>query len=489
MSTGNSKRQPLLRYWTTRYLITLVVGLLLIGVLTTYWLRRSAVQRHLAGLKALAAGTAERVAGPGGALRIDRNLTGEIERSRRLLGLDTGLFLFIVTPENRIVYSTPSHPPLALLQQITIPSYQEEGLQQLRIGSQGRFYILKQTIKAEEQWLGVVYVIAPHRQISTSPEELDFLFFMLGSLAVLGWGVIYLLTRRLTKPLQKVAAAARQLVEAGYQLALDPNVRENEIYELIQAFNHMAARLRQLEALRTELLAGVTHELKTPVAAISGLLQAVRDQVVTGAEAQEFLTLALKETTRLQKMIADLLDFNAFITGELRVQKTLCPLNTLVQEIVAQWLLGQEEGRPEAGGPETERIKIAVHLPPEKLRIATDPLRLRQILYNLFNNAQQAVQQARPTEGKIEVALYATADEIRIDVADNGPGIPPSEQELIFERFFRGRAKKDRVRGVGLGLPFSKMMAQALGGDLYLKSTSPQGTTFTLALKRQPAPP
>ena len=295
---------------------------------------------------------------------------------------------------------------------------------------------------------------------------------MLGSLAVLGWGVIYLLSRHLTRPFHKVAAAARQIIGGDYRLTLDTIVRETELHELIRAFNEMTARLRHLEALRTELLAGVTHELKTPVAAISGLLQAVRDQVVTGTEAQEFLAIAAKETTRLQRMIEDLLAFNAFAAGELRVEKTLCPLNTLVQEIADQWLLGQEEGR----------VKIKVQPRPEDPIITTDPLRLRQILYNLFNNAQQAL----PAGGKIEVTFDETKDEIRINVRDNGPGIPPAEQGLIFERFFRGGSKKDRVRGMGLGLPFSKMMAQALGGDLDLTNTSAQGTTFTLTLKKHP---
>nr|WP_231133253.1 HAMP domain-containing sensor histidine kinase [Capillibacterium thermochitinicola] len=297
---------------------------------------------------------------------------------------------------------------------------------------------------------------------------------MLGSLAALGWGVIYLLTRHLTKPIQKVAAAARQIVEGDYRQALDPNVRETELYELIRAFNDMTVRLRQLEALRTELLAGVTHELKTPVAAISGLVQAVRDQVVTGPEAQEFLALAAEETTRLQRMVEDLLAFNAFAAGELRVEKTLCPLNALVQEIAAQWLRGQED----------RQVKIEVRPLPRDPLIATDQLRLRQILYNLFNNAEQALAAVGKTEGRIEVTFDETKEEIRINVTDNGPGIPPAEQELIFERFFRGAAKKGRVRGLGLGLPFSKMMAQALGGDLYLKSTSAHGTTFTLTLKK-----
>ncbi|NLM37603.1 MAG: HAMP domain-containing histidine kinase [Firmicutes bacterium] len=476
MSTGTTKRQPLLKYWTTRYLLTLLIGLLLIGVLTTFWLRRNTAQRHLASLKALAAAAAERVVGPGGGLQIGPSLTGEIERGRRLLGLGAELSLFIVNPENRIVYSTPDRPPLALLERITIPSYVDEGFQLLNLGPQARFHILKQTIKVKEREIGAVYLIYPHRPLNTNPEEVDFLFFMLGSLAVLGWGVIYLLTRHLAKPIQKVAAAARQIVEGDLRPTLDPEVRETELYELIRAFNDMTARLRHLEALRTELLAGVTHELKTPVAAISGLLQAVRDRVVTGPEAREFLALAVEETTRLQRMVEDLLAFNAFAAGELRIEKTLCPLHALVREIAAQWRRGQATGQ----------VNIEVRPLPTATdpAVATDPLRLRQILYNLFNNAQQALAVEGKTEGLIEVTFDETGEEIRINVTDNGPGIPPTEQAFIFERFFRGKAKTGRVRGMGLGLPFSKMIAQALGGDLYLKATSAHGTTFTLVLRK-----
>jgi signal transduction histidine kinase len=98
-------------------------------------------------------------------------------------------------------------------------------------------------------------------------------------------------------------------------------------------------------------------------------------------------------------------------------------------------------------------------------------------MINLLNNAKQALE----SDGKITVIL----NEDSIDVKDTGSGIPEDEQPFVFERFFRGKKKKLKVRGLGLGLPFSKMLAKALHTDLILKESSPQGTTFSILFKKQ----
>jgi signal transduction histidine kinase len=232
----------------------------------------------------------------------------------------------------------------------------------------------------------------------------------------------------------------------------------------------MADRLRQLEEMQTELLAGVTHELKTPVTSISGLVQAVKDDVVTGEEAKEFLGICVKETGRLQKMVEDLLDFNSFAVGDIRVSKERIQLNMLIQEITHKWLIINED----------ECIQLNTIIPSQTIEIMTDPLRVQQILYNLLNNAKQSICE----NGRIDVTLYENAESIMVDVKDNGIGIPDEEQHLIFERFYRGKEKKHRIRGLGLGLPFSKLMARALGGDLLLKESSSEGTTFTLTISK-----
>lgn len=466
-----NKRTPLLQYWSTRYIITLSIGLIIIGILSTLWIRYNTVQKRLESLELLAAEIAENSVDAAGFLYIDPRISRDIERRQRFLELGPELMLFVVNKEGRLVYGRPGLPSGELLQNITIPADKERGIQKISVGRDTKFYILKQTIKNGDKAVGSIFVIYPFREINRNPQEIQLLALMLSGLAVLCWFIIYSLTRKLAKPVKNVAEAAKEIVKGNYDLSLDENVKELELYEMIQSFKDMAERLRQLEALRTELLAGVTHELKTPIASISGLVQAVKEEVVSGQEAKEFLDICSKETARLQKMMEDLLDFNSFVTGAIKVEKELYDLNKLVQESTHQWLLGQDD----------DSVSINTRFPEQNIVMSTDAGRLQQILYNLFNNAKQAFVK----NGTIDVLLYEEDGEVRIDIKDNGPGIPENEQELIFERYFRGSEKKDRIRGLGLGLSFSKMIAKALGGDLVLKSSTPKGTTFTLVLLKQ----
>lgn len=460
-----------MRYWTARYLITLCIGIIIIGLISSLWIRYNTAQKRLDSIKSLAAEVAESSVDAYGSLFIDPGLARDIERSQRFLNLGPDLLLFIVDNKEAIVYSRPGMPPPELLRNITIPAALDEGTQQLGNNPAAKLYIFKKAIKTGQNIIGNIYIIYPVREVNRNPEEIQLLVLMLSGIALLGWIIIYTLTRKLVKPVKDVAEAAKKIVAGNYDLGLDANVKEQEIYELIESFKDMAEKLRQLEVLRTELLAGVTHELKTPVTSISGLIQAVKDGVVSGEEAHEFLEICSSETARLQKMVEDLLDFNSFITGDIKVEKNPYNMNKLVEEISHQWLLTQEDNR----------IRLKTRVPEQDLVIVTDAMRLQQILYNLLNNAKQALA----SHGNIEVLLYEQDEGMRIDIKDDGPGIPKDEQEFVFERFFRGRDKKLKLHGLGLGLSFSKMIARALGGDLTLKHSSPEGTTFMLLLKKE----
>jgi signal transduction histidine kinase len=205
--------------------------------------------------------------------------------------------------------------------------------------------------------------------------------------------------------------------------------------------------------------------LKTPVTSISGLVQAVKDGIVSGDEQKEFLEITMKEVHRLQRMIEDLLDYNSLSAGAFSIRTEKTNMNELLKEIVHHWKITLNE-----------EFDCKVILPDERIYKETDPLRLQQILINLLNNAYQALGK----NDSIIVSLSKNA----IDVQDTGSGIPEKEQPYIFERFFRGEKKKLKVRGLGLGLPFSRMLAKALGADLILKSSSPRGTTFSIDWKK-----
>jgi signal transduction histidine kinase len=165
-------------------------------------------------------------------------------------------------------------------------------------------------------------------------------------------------------------------------------------------------------------------------------------------------------------MIADLLDFNSLAAGAFSIRLEECNLNELVRGIVKEWVVTQKQP-----------VSYQVILPETTIYRTTDPFRLQQIMINLLNNAYQSLN----GHGSITVSLLENS----IDVMDTGTGIPKEEQSLIFERFFRGEKKKLKVRGLGLGLPFSKMLAKALHADLILKQSTEEGSTFSIVWNRE----
>jgi signal transduction histidine kinase len=468
---NRKERTSLLRYWTTRYLLTLCIGLITIGILSFSGIRYYEKQKQLDFMELLAAEMADRMVGDDGRMRLGPDLFQDVERRRRTIPFNEVPRFVILDKDKRIL--SGSFPELHRDMLIKVEGITSSG-ERVKIISAGprpgmRFYTVQKEIQYNGKTLGWVIILQPEKILVGDPWQLRMLVILLLSLGLLGWGVIYLLTRKLSHPIGELADAAEQIVAGNYEVNLHKDVREREFYELMTSFEEMADRLKHLEHMRTELLAGVTHELKTPVTAISGLIQAVQEDVVTGDEAKEFLAICRRETNRLQSMVEDLLDFNSFVTGDVKVHKEQTHMNELLSELVRQWQMVQDAGE----------VDVRLHLPSREVLLDTDPLRVQQILYNLLNNAKQASVR-KPA--RIEVALSEVSGKAQIDVTDWGAGIPQAEQALIFERFYRGEDKKRLVRGLGIGLPFSRMMARSLGGDLVLWQSGSGMTVFRVVL-------
>nr|WP_285848150.1 MULTISPECIES: HAMP domain-containing sensor histidine kinase [unclassified Mesobacillus] len=452
-----------MRYWTTRYLFTLVVGLLLLGAGSMWWIRQTTLENRLNLMEYLAVETADRF-GQSTANNDYGRLDRRLQDRARILQMENQPQLFITDLEGNILNSGPMKGgggPHHTSGEVPASVFKnEDTINKQSINGQ-QIYAVKSPILMNELQTGWVVVMQSADELADVNQEYRLLIVLLLGLGLLGWVVIYLLTKRILKPIQDVAQAAAQVREGDYDIKLDSNPKELEIHQLVTSFKEMTNRLTQLEQMRAELLAGVTHDLKTPVTSISGLVQAVRDGIVTGEERQEFLDITLKEIQRLQSMISDLLDYNSLAAGAITIRPENCDLNKLVDDIGRQWQLTQ-----------TEPVDLRVITPESSVYRMTDPLRLQQILINLLNNSHQAIGDS----GSISIIL----SEERIDVKDTGSGIPEEEQTLVFERFFRGETKKLKVRGLGLGLPFSKMLARSLGADLILKESNSSGTTFSL---------
>jgi signal transduction histidine kinase len=172
-------------------------------------------------------------------------------------------------------------------------------------------------------------------------------------------------------------------------------------------------------------------------------------------------------------MINDLLVFNSFASGAIQVRQDRIDLGKLLREIVYQWeQLYQEEG-----------LVLEIDVTERTFMATGDSTRIQQIVVNLLNNSRQALQ----GKGTIRILLSDHSNQTcEVRVSDNGPGIPDTEQARIFERYFRRESKKPAVGGLGLGLTYSRMLAEAMQGQLNFLSSSPEGTAFQLLLPQQP---
>lgn len=458
--------------------MTLFFGMTLVGAITLYFVHWDSIRRQEQALRDLTEEIAQASAAQGERLRAEPSLNRWIDDLARSYGLPDRPVMLIVDPYGRELQKFPPHPPVELRQLTTRWDRILTGeslLQELEPYQDRAPYLaaIEPVVVGGEVLRYVIY-LTPQAQVLEGLLEFKLpRFIVIITLLLCGWVSIYLLTRRLLKPIRQAAAAAEQIVAGNYAVRLADEQEEKEVYELMRSFREMASRLQQLESLRTQLLAGVTHELKTPVTTISGVVQAVKEGVVTGREADEFLDVCLKESLRLQKLVEDLLEFNSFAAGAVVIGREGFDLSEAVEAIISRWQLGCAESHTIL----LERGDECTSWP-----FISDPHRLEQILINLLNNARDATD----VDGTIIVRLSMADNIYRLEVQDSGHGIPEDEQPELFEPFFRGRQKKTRIRGMGLGLPFSRLIARSLGGELLLIKSSSEGTLFELRLPHHP---
>jgi signal transduction histidine kinase len=282
-------------------------------------------------------------------------------------------------------------------------------------------------------------------------------------LAVLarGWRVVAL-------PIGDLIDAAGRVQAGDYSVRLAGH-GPRELRSLARAFNAMAERLQQDQLQRRDLLADVTHELRTPVAVIQGNLEGLLDGVYP-ADA-EHLAPVLDETRVLSRLIDDLRTLALAESGALVLHTEPTDLAVLAGEVAASF-----RAHADPSGP-----VMAVKIPADLPLLEIDPLRIREVLVNLTVNA------LRHTSHGGRVTLSASADRARgqvtVTVQDTGTGIAPADLPHIFDRFYKSRDSE----GSGLGLAIAKNLVAAHGGEISAESKVGAGTTlrFTLPMGTQ----
>ena len=236
---------------------------------------------------------------------------------------------------------------------------------------------------------------------------------------------------------------------------------------------HDMTELRRLENLRREFVANVSHELKTPLAAIRAYAETLHMGAVDDAENRDyFLGQITDQSDRLHDLIMDMLQLARVEAG----QEVFDITDVNVADI-SQWCVDSLRDKAAA-----KDIRLVVEsAEDDEVYVRADEEGLRTIVGNLIDNAVK--YSGKP--GSVIVRWTSEADQVAISVEDHGIGIPPDAQERIFERFFRvDKARSREMGGTGLGLSIVKHLASSFGGNVELESTLGVGSTFTVRLKR-----
>ncbi len=297
---------------------------------------------------------------------------------------------------------------------------------------------------------GEVFVGVPRAHMGVQPPLALFLVFSVGMLVTMATAVA--LVRRLTAPLERLSAATQKLGSGEWPAPL-PETGPEELVQLTRSFNRMMIQVEELLANRTTLLAGISHDLRTPLSRMQVALE------MLPAESDPELLEGLRaDIAHMNTLIRRFLEVARGLEDDRWVEVELDALMTSVAEAVKR------------SGAE---IRIR---PGTGCKLETSELALRRILENLTENA------VRYGEGRpVDIEWHCTESRIAIHILDRGPGIPETESETVFLPFYRLESSRSRATGgSGLGLAIARQLAQANGWEIKLLTRHGGGTRAVL---------
>ena len=292
------------------------------------------------------------------------------------------------------------------------------------------------------------------------------------------------LSRAVAHPVRRVSEAAKHVAAGDFSVRLSER-GPAEVYDLSTAFNEMAAslerskqeledqnrQLRESERLRSELISVISHEVRTPLACVLGYASLLQTRPVDDETRGKYLSIISDEARRLESLVSELVDVRRIEEGRLELEVETFDLATLLEEQVRSF------------SDRSERHTIHFESGGSAFDVRADRGRIAQVIANLLGNAIKY----SPDGGRVEVEAGMRLGKVRVNVRDQGMGIPESVRSRIFTKFFRGEAGVGGIGGMGLGLAVSRDIVEAHGGRMGFDTTVGSGSIFWFELAPAPS--
>ena len=315
--------------------------------------------------------------------------------------------------------------------------------------------------------IGLLWMLGLLGDPSTSINAAAFVLLVLFGVGLLFTALAGI--RRMAMPLGEIIQAAGR-VEAGDFTARVTPRGPRELRQLGRAFNDMAERLELTEQQRRNLMADLSHELRTPVSVIQGNLEGMLDDIYQPDE--EHLKPVLEEVRMLSRLIDDLRTLSEAETGMLDLHLEPTDFGILATDVASSFRVQADSGN----------VELTADVPDTLPLLEIDPVRIREVLVNLTANALRHT----PNGGSVTIHAAESDGYAQITVSDTGSGIAPEDLEQVFDRFYKADTTPNSG-GSGLGLTISKNLVEAHGGEIHAESKPGVGTTVRFNLPLEPA--
>lgn len=287
----------------------------------------------------------------------------------------------------------------------------------------------------------------------------------------------WIAAQQVTKPLRHISGGARRIADGDLEYQISVRTRAAEVQDLSKSLNAMAERFRQdifelqrMTQVQNEFIGNVSHEVKNPIFAVGGYLEALASPELTEDQRQKYATKGLINLQRLNNLFSDLIEIAKLEYRADAVQPDAFDLQELIEE-VAEML------EPKA---EAKALRLSYENRP--IDVTADRARIRQVLINLIDNAI-----AYTDSGAVRCRVRRHRDKVRVEIVDTGRGIDEEHLDRVFERFYRVDTARSRGQGgTGLGLAIVKQILQAHGEQIHVESTPGRGSRFWFELSLGP---
>lgn len=341
------------------------------------------------------------------------------------------------------------------------------------------YQILKADLKEKTILYGIKLDSNDYAFVNMSIEPIDStvdtlkkqLLYVTIVVLFLSFVVAYFISKRLSRPIEDINASASKMANGNFDVEFDNNSDIEEINTLASTLNKAKDSLEKTDAIRQELMANVSHDLKTPLTMIKAYAEMVRDLTYKDdKKREENLNIIIEESDRLNLLVNDILDLTKLESSELNLNYEEFDLNEFLLDIIKTYDIYKEQGY--------EILYTEV----KKAKVYADKKRMQQVMYNLINNAINYTGDDK----KVIVKVIKNKESYKVEVTDTGKGIDKEELDFIWEKYYKSDKTHSRLYlGTGIGLSIVKNILVKHNFKYGVHSIKNKGTTFYFEIKNK----